>query len=141
MNSYSVTAARDFLTQYWYHAGFLLPVPAHTTVPVLVHRLAPSGIASGLVQLALVEGDRLTLQVIARMDGDLEPPPDSYLPNADRIHQRGTFDRPDIVRSLDFTVGGPPVMMVLGSDQCVFRGNSSTRSNPNRPLIPGQIVH
>ncbi len=110
-------AARDFLTQYWYRAGFLLPVPAHTTVPLLVHRLAPSGIASGLVQLALVEGDRLTLQVTARMDGDLEPPPDSYLPNADRVHQRGTFDRPDIMRPLDFTVGGPPLMMALGSDQ------------------------
>ncbi len=110
-------AARDFLTQYWHRAGFLLPVPAHTTVSLLVHRLAPLGIASGLVQLALVKGDRLNLQVIARMEGDLEPPPDSYLPNADRVHQRGTFDRPDIVQPLDFTVGGPPIMMVLGSGQ------------------------
>lgn len=110
-------AAHDFLIQYWNRAGFLLQIPAHTTLPLLVHRLAPSGIASGLVQLALVEGDRLTLQVIARMEGDLDPPPDSYLPDADRVHQRGTFGPPDIMRPMDYTVGGPPLMMGLGSDQ------------------------
>ena len=110
-------AARDFLAQYWSRAGFLLSVPAHATLPLLVHRLGPSGIASGLVQLVLVDGDRLTLQVVAQMEGDLEPPPDSYLPNADRVHQRGTYGPPDIVRPLNYTVGGPPLMMTLGADE------------------------
>jgi len=34
------TAARDFLTQYWRHAAFLVSVPAHTTSPLYVHALA-----------------------------------------------------------------------------------------------------
>jgi hypothetical protein len=118
-------AAHEFLTQYWSGAGFVLAVPAHTTLPLLVHRLPPQGIASGLVQLTLVGGGRLALQVIARMEDDPDPPPDSYLPDADQVHQRGTFDPPDIVRPLDYTVGGPPLMTALGAEEDLVREHTT----------------
>jgi len=80
-------AARDFLTQYWRHAGFLFSIPAHGTTPLFVHRLLPGEIASGLMQVALGENAPLVLQVIARMEGDMDPPSASYPPNADRVHR------------------------------------------------------
>ena len=112
------TAARDFLTQYWRHAAFLFSIPAHTTSPLFVHALAPGEIASGLVRLTPVEDAALGLQVIARMDGDLDPPTGSvYLPVPDRLHQRGAFEQPEIEVRRDYVVGGPFAMMVLGGEQ------------------------
>ena len=110
------TAARSFLDQYWHRAGFLLKIPANTTLPVFIHELPPLAIASGLAQLALVAGDRLNLQVVARMEGELDPPTESYLPNADRVHQRGTFEQPQLMQTFDYAVGGPPVVMTIGDE-------------------------
>ena len=120
------TAARDFLTQYWRHAAFLVSVPAHTTSPLYVHALAPGEIASGLVRLTPVEDAALGLQVIARMDGDLDPPTGSvYLPVPDRFHQRGAFEQPEIERRRDYVVGGPFAMMVLGGEQDLLHERDS----------------
>jgi len=120
------TAARDFLTQYWRHAAFLFSIPAHTTSPLYVHALAPGEIASGLVRLTPVEDAALGLQVIARMDGDLDPPTGSvYLPVPDRLHQRGAFEQPEIERRRDYVVGGPFAMMVLGGEQDLLHERDS----------------
>jgi hypothetical protein len=114
-------AARAFLEQYWRHAGFLLEIPPNTTVPLFVHDLPPGGVASGLTQFALVDGDRLNVQVYARLEGEMDPPPASYAPNFDKIHQRGTFKRPQFVRPLAYTVGEAPAQMTLGEAQDALR--------------------
>ncbi|HET8999877.1 MAG TPA: hypothetical protein VFP86_09550 [bacterium] len=115
-------AARDFLMQYWRHEAFLFSIPAHTTSPLVVHALAPGEIASGLMQVAPVEDAALGLQVIARMEGDLDPPTGSdYLPLPDRLHQRGAFEQPEVERVRDYVVGGPFAMMALGGEQDLVR--------------------
>ncbi len=119
-------AARDFLTQYWRHAAFLFTIPAHTTASLFVHALAPGELASGLVRLTPVEDAALGLQVIARLDGDLDPPTGSvYLPVPDRLHQRGAFEQPEIERRRDYEVGGPFAMMVLGGEQDLLHERDS----------------
>jgi hypothetical protein len=111
-------AARDFLMQHWRHAAFLFWIPAHTTSPLFVHALAPGEIASGLVRLVPVGEAALGLQVIARLDGDLDPPAGSvYLPLPDRLHQRGAFEQPEVERPRDYVVRGPFAMMALGGEQ------------------------
>jgi hypothetical protein len=109
-------AARQFLEQYWNHAGFLVQVPANATLPFLVHDLAPLAVGSGLAQIQLVQGTRLNLQVVARLDGEADPPPASFAPDFDKLHQRGAFKRPQVVRTLTYTAGGPPVAMEIGAD-------------------------
>ncbi|HLW59366.1 MAG TPA: hypothetical protein VKV57_05505 [bacterium] len=109
-------AAHAFLDQYWHHAGFILRIPPNTTVPLFLHDLAPGAVASGLVQLGLIDGDRLNLQVFARLDGETDPPTASYAPNVDKIHRRGVFEHPYLVRPLSFTVGDPLLSMMVGDD-------------------------
>jgi hypothetical protein len=114
-------AARAFLDQYWHHAGFMLPIPPNSTVPLFVHDLFPGAIASGLTQFTLVDGDRLNVQVYARLEGEADPSPMSYAPNFDKLHQRGVFEQPQVVRPLAYTAGGPPLRMTLGDDQDALR--------------------
>jgi len=111
------SAARTFLDQYWHHAGFMVRIPANTTLPLFLHDLAPGGIASGLTQFTLLAGDRLNVQVLARLEGETDPPTMSYAPNFDRIHQRGVFDRPQLTQPQVYTVGDPPVTMSVGDEQ------------------------
>jgi hypothetical protein len=114
-------AARQFLEAYRSHAGFVLRIPPHTTLPFLLHDLAPDAVGSGLAQLQVIDGDQLTLQVTARLNGEMDPPADSYAPNSDMTHQRGMFPRPQITRLLTYTVEGPPAAMVLGADSDLIR--------------------
>jgi len=114
-------AALGFLEQYWRHAGFFVEIPANTTLPLLVHDLPPRGIISGIAQVALVDGDRLNLQVVARLAGEMDPPTESYTPDFDSSHQRGAFAQPEVWSSLAFTVGGPPLVMTLGADGDLLR--------------------
>jgi hypothetical protein len=114
-------AARAFLDQYWHHAGFMVRVQGNTTLPLFLHDLAPGAIASGLTQFTLIDGDRLNVQVFARMEGEMDPPTVSYAPNFDKVHQRGAFDRPQFVRPLTYTVGGPLAKMSVGDDQDALR--------------------
>jgi hypothetical protein len=109
-------AAKSFLEQYWDRSGFVLTLPPTTTVPLLVHDLPPRDIASGVVQASLLEGAHLNVEVVARAEGEPEPPPLSFAPDADLEHQRGAFPRPQVTRSLSYTVGGPGAEMVLGAD-------------------------
>lgn len=109
-------AAYRFLEQYGLHAGFLLQIPANTTVPLLVHDLPPLGVVSGIAQFTLVDGDRLNLQVFARLAGEMDPPTESFQSDFDNVHQRGAFTGPKIERSLTFAAGGPPVLMTLGDN-------------------------
>jgi hypothetical protein len=109
-------AARIFLDEYAHHAGFLLRLPGNTTVPLFVEDLPPLGITSGIAQFGLLDGQRLNAQVVARLATETEPPPDSFAPDFDRVHQRGAFVRPQIGRTLTYTVGGPPAIMVLAAD-------------------------
>lgn len=114
-------AARSFLEQYWRHAGFLLSVPPNTTVPLLVHDLPPGAVASGVVQTSLVDGARLNLEVVARLEGEPDPPPLSFAPDFDVEHQRGAFPRPQIVRSATYTLGGPSASLEVGADRDLLR--------------------
>ena len=109
-------AARAFLDEYAHHAGFLVRLPANTTVPLVVDDLTPLGIVSGIVQLSLVDGARLNVDVIARLASEADPPMMSYAPDFDQVHQRGAFARPQIGRAAAYTVGGPPAIMVLAAD-------------------------
>jgi hypothetical protein len=119
-------ATRAFLTQYWRQAAFLFSIPAHATSSLFVHALAPGEIASGLVRLAPMGDAALGLQVIARLDGELDPPTGSvYLPVPDRLHQRGAFEQPEIERRRDYIVGGPFAMMVLGGEQDLVHERAS----------------
>lgn len=118
-------AARDFLDQYWHHAGFRLDIPPNTTLPLFVHDLPPGAVASGLTQFTLLEGDRLNVQVFARLEGELDPPTMSYAPNFDKVHQRGVFERPQFVRSLAYIAGGPSVTMTVGDDRDALRETHS----------------
>ena len=118
-------AAWRFLDQYWRHAGFLVRIPANTTVPLFVHDLAPQAAVSGLAQIGLVEGQRLNLQVTARLEGEMDPPTASYEPDFDRSHQRGAFAHPQIARFLAYTVGGPPLVMTLGEQADLLREGES----------------
>ena len=114
------SAARAVLAQYWHHAGFMLQIPANTTVLLFLNELPPQGVASGLVQLRLIEGDHLNLQVFARMEGELDPPPDSFAPNFDKVHQRGIFEHPSLTRQLAYTAGAV-LMMDVGDDRDALR--------------------
>jgi len=117
--------AHAFLDQYWHHAGFQLQIPANTTIPLFLHELPPQAVASGLVQLALVDGDRLNLQVVAVLDNEWEPPTESYTHNFDTVHQRGIFEKPQIVKEQEYTVGGPPVNMTIGDDRDLLHEQQS----------------
>lgn len=122
-------AAREFLDQYVHHAGFLIAIPRNTTVPVFLHAVGPREIVSGVAQVGVLSGDRLNLQVTARMTSELDPPESSYAPTFDRIHQRGAFPRPRIARSLTYQVGGPPAAMTLGDEADLLVGGQ-----PEAPL-------
>jgi hypothetical protein len=115
------SAARAFLAQYWRRAGFMLQIPANTTLPLFLNELAPQGVASGLVQLRLIDGDHLNLEVFARMEGEMDPPPDSFAPNFDKVHQRGIFEHPSFTRPLTYTAGSASLMMDVGDDHDALR--------------------
>ena len=111
------TAARAFLEQYWHRAGFMARIPANTTLPLFLHDLAPQAVASGLVQLALIDGARLNVDVFARLEGEMDPPLLSFAPNFDKVHPRGTFEHPRVMQALTYTVGDPPLAMTVGDDR------------------------
>jgi hypothetical protein len=109
-------AARMFLDEYAHHAGFLVRLPGNTTVPLFVEDVPPLGITSGIAQFSLLEGDRVNVQVVARLATEGEPSTMSFEPDFDRVHQRGAFVRPQIGRTVTYSIGGPPAMMVLAAD-------------------------
>ncbi|HKX18013.1 MAG TPA: hypothetical protein VJT33_08400 [bacterium] len=109
-------AARIFLDDYAHHAGFLVRLPGNSTVPLFVEDLPPLGITSGIAQFSLLEGDKVNVQVVARLASEPDPSVMSFAPDFDRVHQRGAFLRPQIGRTLSYTAGGPPVMMVLAAE-------------------------
>ena len=121
-------AARAFLDQYWHRAGFLLRIAGNTSVPLFVHDLAPGAVATGLTQFTLVDGARTNVQVYARLAGEMEPPPMSFAPNFDKVHQRGVFERPQLVRSLSYTAGGPVLMMSVGEREDALAESTSGRT-------------
>ena len=110
-------AARAFLDQYAHHAGFTVRLPGNTTVPLFVEDLPPLGITSGIAQFSLLDGQRLNVQVVARRTSEADPPMMSFAPDFDRVHQRGAFVRPQLGRTLTYSAGGPPAMMVLAADK------------------------
>lgn len=116
---------RHFLDQYRHHAGFLVEIPPNSTLPLFLHAVAPRATASGLVQLALVAGERLTLQVVARLAGETDPPTLSFAPDSDTQHQRGAFARPRIVQTFRYTAGGPPLVMTIGAGADLLREEQS----------------
>jgi hypothetical protein len=114
-------AASRFLDQYWHRAGFLVAIPANTTVPLCLHDLPPQAAVSGLAQMALIDGERLNILVTARLEGEMDPPTVSYEPDFDRSHQRGAFAHPQIAHFLAYTVGGPSLTMTLGDTADLLR--------------------
>jgi hypothetical protein len=118
-------AAKTFLDEYVHHAGFLVRLPANTTVPLFLDDVQPLGVASGIAQFGLIDGDRLNVQVVARLADDFDPPAMSFAPDFDRVHQRGAFVRPLIGRTLTYTVGGPPATTVLAADADLLKEGAS----------------
>lgn len=114
-------AARVFLDQFWHHAGFLLTVPPNTTLPLFLHGLAAQEVASGLVQIGLVNGARANARVVARAEGQTDPPPSSAAPDGDRAHQRGVFEHPFIVRRGAYAVGRSFLMADVGDTRDALR--------------------
>lgn len=109
-------AARVFLDEYAHHAGFLVRLPGNSTVPLYVEDLPPLAVTSGIAQFSLLDGDRVNVQVVARLASEPDPSVMSFAPDFDRVHQRGAFIRPQIGRTMRYTVGGPPAIMVLAAD-------------------------
>lgn len=129
-------AARLFLSNYARHAGFLVRLPANTTIPLFVEDLPPLAITSGIAQVGLVDGSRLNLQVAARKTSESDPPMLSYAPDFDRVHQRGAFVRPQIGRSVAYTVGGPPAVMDLAVDaDLLHEGQTGTLLQGNYGVV------
>ena len=128
-------AALRFLEQEALHAGFMMTVPPNTTMPLFVQDLPPLAIVSGLAQVAVVGGDRLNLQVVARLAGESEPPTASYQPNFDAIHQRGAFGQPSIVRQLKYSADGPLVTMTLGADGDLLHNNANVALQGNYGVV------
>jgi hypothetical protein len=119
------SAARAFLDQYWHHAGFMVRIPANTTLPLFVHLLTPGAIASGITQFSLLAGGRLNVQVLARLESEIDPPMMSFAPNFDRVHQRGVFEPSQLVRPQAYTVDGPPAAMPVGDPQDAIHENQT----------------
>ena len=129
-------AARMFLDEYAHHAGFLVRLPGNTTVPLFVEDLPPLGITSGIAQFSLLDGQRLNVQVAARLASEGEPSTMSFAPDFDRVHQRGAFIRPQIGRTLSYSVGGPPAIMVLAADaDLLHEGQSGTLLQGNYGVV------
>jgi hypothetical protein len=129
-------AARFFLNDYAHHAGFLVRVPPHTTIPLFVEDLAPLAITSGIAQVGLVDGSQLNIQVAARKASESDPPMLSYAPDFDRVHQRGAFVRPQIGRTVSYTVGGPPAQMDLAVDSdLLHEGQTGTLLQGNYGVV------
>ena len=116
---YEVT--QHFLDQYWHHAGFLFQIPPNITLPLFLRTVAPGATVSGLVQLSVLEGERLSLEVSARLAGETEPPGASFTPDFDRLHQRGAFARPWIVQTFAYTVGDSALGLTIGGDTDLLR--------------------
>jgi len=128
-------AALRFLDQETLHAGFVMTIPPNTTMPLFVQNVAPLGLVSGVAQVALVTGDRLNLQVVARLGGEADPPTASYAPDFDATHQRGAFGQPAIVRALQYVAGGPPLVMTLAADADLLRGASNVALQGNYGVV------
>jgi hypothetical protein len=129
-------AARLFLNDYAHHAGFLVQVPANTTIPLFVEDLPPLAITSGIAQVGLLDGSRLNIQVAARKTSEPDPPMLSYAPDFDRVHQRGAFVRPQIGRTVAYTVGGPPAQMDLAVDaDLLHEGQTGTLLQGNYGVV------
>jgi hypothetical protein len=118
---------RRFLEQYGHHAGFVLQIPPNLTLPLFLHAAAPGAIVSGLVQLSVLEGERLTLEVSARLEGEADPPTASFAPDVDTLHQRGAFARPWIVQTVAYAAGDPPVTVWIGAEADLLREEQSGR--------------
>ena len=125
----------DFSIRRRWHAGFVMTIPPNTTMPLFVQDVAPLGLVSGLAQVALVTGDRLNLQVVARFGGETDPPTDSYDPDFDATHQRGAFGQPAVVRALEYVAGGPPLVMTLGAEADLLRGAANVGLQGNYGVI------
>ncbi|HLW48750.1 MAG TPA: hypothetical protein VKW09_13405 [bacterium] len=129
-------AARIFLVDYVHHAGFLVRLPGNTTVPLFVVDLPPLGITSGIMQAGLLDGARLNVQVAARLATEADPPMMSYEPDFDRIHQRGAFVRPQIGRTVAYTVGGPlAVMDIAVNADLLHEGQTGTLLQGNYGVV------
>lgn len=129
-------AARLFLNDYVHHAGFLVRLPANTTVALFVEDLPPLAVTSGIAQVGLVDGASLNLQVAARKTSESDPPMMSYAPDFDTVHQRGAFVRPQIGRTVTYAVGGPPAAMVLAADaDLLHEGQTGTLLQGNYGVV------
>lgn len=103
-------AARDFLEQYWDRAGFLLHRPARAAQALVVERVPPLAVVSGVLQLALVEGARLDLTVAARFGGEREaaaPPP------AVQGDEEGSPAPPQVAGVASYVAGGPAALLTV----------------------------
>ncbi|HKV44558.1 MAG TPA: hypothetical protein VJT32_07790 [bacterium] len=87
-------AARGFLEQYWARAGVFLELPPNAIIPLLATRVPPNDVASGLAQIALLEGSRVEAQLAAQFPRKGEPPVFSRTLPLDTQHQRGMVGPP-----------------------------------------------
>lgn len=97
------TAASRWLRLYWSETGQILEIPGHTTRHLSEVILPPDHIGSGILQVRLLQGKGVVLDVVGLLEGDLEPAQESYLINRDTKHLRGVFPSPrrDLAVSYD----------------------------------------
>ncbi|HLW58444.1 MAG TPA: hypothetical protein VKV57_00805 [bacterium] len=119
------TAARGFLEQYWARAGVFLQLPPNGIIPLLATRVPPNDVASGLAQIAVLEGSGVEVQLAAQFPRRGEPPVFSRILPLDTQHQRGVVGPPVVARSFSYAVGGPEPMMWVGANEDLLRDEVS----------------
>jgi len=110
------TAASRWLRLYWSEAGQVLEVPGHTTRSLSTMTLPPDHVGSGILQVRLLQGKGVVVDVAGIREGDLEPAQESYLINRDSKHLRGTFPSPRRDLSLRYTSSGPTTVLIGRAD-------------------------
>lgn len=109
-------AASRWLRLYWSETGQILEIPGHTTRPLSEVILPPDHVGSGILQVRLLQGKGVVLDVAGLLEGDLEPAQESYLINRDTKHLRGVFPSPrrDLVVNYEST--SPTPVIIGGKD-------------------------
>jgi hypothetical protein len=102
-------AAAGFLGQYLRHAGAVVDVPPGVSVTVDVLRAPPGGVASGIAQARLIEGDEAWMVVSAGAPGG-----DAWSARQDGAPAGAALRPATVTRMAQYTVGGRHIFLPIG---------------------------
>ena len=119
------TAARRFLEQYWAQAGILVDMPPNGVLPLLATPVPSGQVASGLAQIALLQGPGIDVRLEAQFPRPGEPPILGRILPMDTQHQRGTFRWPILTHTLSYIVSGRDAELWIGADRDLLRDETS----------------